>query len=274
MRSFEFETWDDGRLIVNREFSSVLRENDLTSFAAVRDYSGGAVAKNLLRERTTTRIELPASDGRTAAFYVKKHTRPPLKEYVKPLLRLTRPILGARNEWDAMIGFHRLGIDTMVPVALGKSGGDSFVMSQAIDGCTKLSHWMEQHLPAGEQSATEHTRRLAEQVAGIARTMHAAGLHHQDFYLTHLLVPENDIHGRTFVIDLGRVCQRRRLSTRWIVKDLAQLNYSAAHFSADDRRHFMKAYFGRDLQRSDQPLLRRIERKTRAIARHSRRNSL
>ena len=97
---------------------------------------------------------------------------------------------------------------------------------------------------------------------------------YQDFYLTHLMVPADDPEGELFVIDLGRVRRRRRLGKRWIVKDLAQLNYSTPHLSRDDRLRFLETYLARPLSRTDRPFIDRIERKTESIARHSRKNRL
>ncbi|MGH7202562.1 MAG: lipopolysaccharide kinase InaA family protein, partial [Planctomycetaceae bacterium] len=139
MRSFAFERWDDGRLTVNRDFAPLLRAHGLTTFHALMHEVGGEVAKNLLRERTTSRFRLEDEDGSHCDFYIKRHRPPPVKEYVKPLLRLTWPVLGARNEWNALLDFHAAGISTMTPVALGEAGGESFLVTESLDGCTKLS---------------------------------------------------------------------------------------------------------------------------------------
>lgn len=272
MKSFEFERWDDGRLTVNVSFAPVLRAHRLDSFDALMNFTGDEVAKNLLRERVTSRFTLADAEGRMAAFYIKRHTAPPVKEYVKPLLRLTRPILGAKTEFSAMVAFHNAGIPTMVPVAFGERGSRSFVVTQAIDGCEKLSDWMDSHLAGGHRDESR-VAEIVDGVAAVARTMHAAGLHHQDFYLTHLLRPKEE-HGGIHVIDLGRARRLRKLSPRWVVKDLAQLNYSASLFTEADRKRFLETYFGRPLRDSDRPLLRRIQRKTERIARHSRKNRL
>lgn len=278
MRSFEFETWDDGRLTVNCEFAELFRTNRLTTFAALMHREGGDVAKDLRPERVTSRFELTDAQSNRHAFYIKRHGPSPWKEYVKPLVRLTWPILGAHNEWRAMIRFHEVGIPTMTPVALGRSGRYSFVISRAIEGCEKLSTWAQCQDGRPEQSSngpsSTHTRRLIEHVAQIARTMHAAGMHHQDFYLTHLLTPEEAPADTVYVIDLGRVCCRRKLSRRWIVKDLAQLDYSARFLSRSDRYRFLKTYLGRNLQLDDRKLIAGIRRKSQAIARHSRKNRL
>jgi len=279
VKSFEFETLDNGRLTVNRDFTDLMRGNRMTTFDSLMQFEGGEVAKNLLRERITTRFQLTDAEGNEQACYIKRHRRPPWKEYVKPLLRLTKPILGARNEWNALVNFHRAGIATMIPVALGESGENSFLVTKSIEGCSKLSDWMEQHLAHGSNSVPASKQTIINNVAQIARKMHAAGLHHQDFYLTHLLWPDGDTaNGDSangpYIIDLGRVKKQERLSRRWIVKDLAQLDYSASLFSRSDRCRFLKAYLGRSVGKQDRPLLERIRRKSRAIARHSQKNGL
>lgn len=275
MKSFEFETWDAGRLTVNRECADVFRANGLTTFDSLMNYAGGTVAKNVLRERTTTRFDILNRHGVSQAFYIKRHGRPPWKEYVKPLFRLTTPILGARNEWNAILRFHELGIPTMVPVCLGDDGKTSFLVTRSLEGFQKLSEWMTSHLASLPKNGDiAKVRGILHRVAEIARTMHNAGLHHQDFYLTHLLLPLDESAAGIHVIDLGRVRSKQTLGTRWIVKDLAQLNYSAHCVSRSDRKRFLNAYLGHRTTRQDRRLLTRIEKKSQAIARHSRKNSL
>jgi heptose I phosphotransferase len=277
VKSLAFDVWDGGRLTVNRQFAPLLRRNGLTTFDALMSFSGGQVAKNVLRERTTTRIDLPDEAGEPRSFFLKRHERPPLWEIVKPWLRLQRPLHGARNEWDAILRFHETGIPTMVPAALGESQGRSFLLTAAIEGCHKLTEWMAEHQGALRNGQLQTMRQIIAGVADVARTMHQAGLHHQDFYLTHLMVPVNrtektrvPIH----VLDLGRVRWQRHLSGRWIVKDLGQLNYSASRVSSTDRLRFLTAYLGRPVENNDRTLIRRVLGKSRAIARHTQKNGL
>ncbi len=147
MKNFELETWDDGRLIVNAAFAEMLKQHALTTFQSLMEFEGGEIAKNLLRQRVTTRFELPQKGGGTGAFYIKRHGPSPLKEYIKPLIRLRRPILGAANEWNAILRFHEVGISTMTPVAFGQSGPHSFLVTAAIENCIKLSDWVENQFP-------------------------------------------------------------------------------------------------------------------------------
>jgi hypothetical protein len=73
------------------------------------------------------------------------------------------------------------------------------------------------------------------------------------------------------LIDLQRVQYRRWWRDRWVVKDLAQLNYSAPPeaISCTDRLRFLKTYLDVDrLGRRERRLIRRIVAKTARIARH------
>lgn len=282
MKSFAFDSWDGGRLTINRDFSPILSLHGLTTFEAVMDFSGGQIAKNVLRERTTTRLDLAAA-GKTQTFFLKRHERPPLSEFLKPWLRLKRPILGARNEWEAILRFHQARIATMIPVALGELNDRSFLLTAAIEGCRKLTEWMVQQNDSLQNGQLQTLRQIIVHVAEVARTMHAAGMHHQDFYLTHLMIPLGASSvaqgigtstGPVHVLDLGRVRWRRRLLQRWIVKDLAQLDYSASQLTASDRLRFLTAYLGRPLDNTDRSLIRRVLQKSRAIARHSEKNGL
>jgi tRNA A-37 threonylcarbamoyl transferase component Bud32 len=267
LKNIECDRWDGGRLRVNRSFTETLRANGLTTFESLMNFQGGTVAKDLLRERTTTRFRLQDASGGEPAFYIKRHGPAPLKEYLKPWLRLRGPILGARHEWNAILRFRDAGIPTMTPVALGESGEHSFLVTRAIEGCHKLSEKVRQTLSERE------LRDLLSGVAQLARRMHAAGMHHQDFYLGHVLVRRDDPH-QMYIIDLGRVRSHRRLARRWIVKDLGQFAYSASSLSRAQRLRFFKFYLGRDLDSGDRRLWRQVERKSEAIARHSRKNGL
>lgn len=289
MNRFELQSWDDGKLVVNQMFSNLFRRHHWTTFEVIWTHTAeAAVAKNLRTDRVTLRFTLDDA-GRERAFYIKRHGRSSLKEYIKPLLSLRWPILGARNEWNALLEFHDAGLPTMMPVALGQSGSNSFLITEALENCTKLSELtLPTATPAGNglrrrvdtaHSAAPDRRSLVKRIARMTRTMHDAGLHHQDYYLGHLLLPNGAAAGdvppdRVYVIDLGRVRKQQPLAKRWIVKDLAQLNYSARDVRPTDRIRFLREYLGRKIVTTDRGLIASIESKTAAIARHSQKNSL
>jgi heptose I phosphotransferase len=275
LRSFEFEHWDNGRLTVNCDVADLFRRNGLAKFDDFMKVQG-VVAKDFLAERTTLRFRLADADGNDQNFYIKRHSPSSWKEYVKPLLRFRLPILGARHEWDAILRFHRAGINTMTPAALGESDGYSVLVTRSLEDCGKVSHWLRGHYQNGHAAQPTDTARRSAigAVARLAHQMHARGLHHQDFYLHHLLRSTHEEQEKLYVIDLGRACHRPHLARRWIVKDLAQLSYSVPECSRTERFRFLKAYFGRRLRPADRRIVQQIERKVQQIARHSHRHSL
>ncbi|MFH5805635.1 lipopolysaccharide core heptose(I) kinase RfaP [Alienimonas sp. DA493] len=281
------ERWDDGRLTVNAACADWLRGEGLTTCAAFDRLEPTEVARQVKR-RVTARFEFPASDadgdaGGVRAFYIKRHGRDPLSEYVKPLFRLTKPVLGARPEWEAMLRFHAVGLPTMTPVAFGETGpiGNrrSFVMTEALEDRERVDHWLNDRRGDRSPETTARRRALVAEVARLARSLHAAGMHHQDLYLCHWLLPPAAGSGPgepgvPSIIDLGRVRVHGTLPERWRVKDLAQLYYSADAVPRGDCLRFLRAYLGRPLGPADRSLVQRIRRKAAAIGRHTERNDL
>lgn len=264
--------WDQGRLRVNRRFASLLQEHQLTTFESLFRYAGGEVAKHVIAERPTTRVTLK-SGADEVVLYLKRHTPAKWKEYLKPLIRLRWPRLGARPEWDAILKFQELGIPTMVPVAVGQRGRESLLLTLAIEGCEKLSDWMKRHVkPVSPQDLVRIRLRIAE-LATLTRKMHGAGLHHQDFYAGHILLPHDHEEG-IHILDLGRVRATRRLAQFWIIKDLAQLHYSTPWFTRADGIRFLQAYLGRSCTTADRFFIQKILRKSTRIARHSKKHGL
>ena len=278
---FEFDEFDGGRLIVNRQFRELFVAHGLTTFAALYAWRDGEVVRKV-KSRSTARVELTSAKlpGQTLTFYIKKHGRPKLKEYLKPLLNFGRPILGARNEWEAILEFHAAGIPTMIPIAFGESGDQSLVMTEGLGTDYTLLDWASSRWADAAQVGLTNEQRegcqreLISRVAQIASRMHARGAHHQDFYLNHMLWCGDRSRYDLRIIDLGRVRFHKKLSRRWIIKDLAQLDYSASGLSCADRLRFLRLYLGRPFTKADRRLVRAILCKSRRIATHTAKHHL
>ncbi len=274
VKNFAFDAWDDGRLTINADFADLFRQHQLTTCAVIWEFSQRAVpAKALRSDRVTLRFSLTDAAGSERIFYIKRHGRSSWKEYVKPWLQGQKPLLGAQPEWEALLAFHAQNLPTMTPVARGMMAGRSFLITEGLEGCDKLSAlFLDAQHPESER------RRITVHLADIARQMHTGGLHHQDFYLGHFLQerePEQKDPPKIYVIDLGRVRPHGPyFARRWIVKDLAELNYSAKSARAAERLRFLRRYLNRPLAAADRPLVRSIVRKTARIARHSLKNKL
>ncbi|HEY2251004.1 MAG TPA: lipopolysaccharide kinase InaA family protein [Planctomycetaceae bacterium] len=277
--SLDLAHWDGGRMQVNRRFSRILEANGLTTCQALLNLPQGQVVRQI-KSRSTSRIAL-TDDGAEQKFYIKRHGPPGLRERIRPLINLSRPILGARNEWEAILRFYAAGLPTVTPVAFGQLQQHSFVMTQDLGTDFTLLDWINETADRRQAGGARQTadllalkRRLIHHVAAIARHMHASGIFHQDFYLNHMLWRQNSTELDIRVIDLGRVVQTAPGSRRRIIKDLAQLDFSARRLSCRDRLRFLRLYLGRPFRPADRWLVRCIVRKSQHIAAHTAKHKL
>lgn len=221
------------------------------------------------RGRSVFRFEV---GGR--AFYLKRN-RIHRVEVWKALSRLRWPALGATVEWQNILALHRAGIPTVTPVAVGERrfGGletASFTVTEEIYGAEPLDVVVRRDfsgpLSTGQLRAK---RRLVRDLAALARRFHGGGMNHQDFYLNHFFLGPD---GTLFLLDLQRVGRRDRVPRRYLVKDLAQLAYSADVYGAGsrtDRMRFFLAYCGLPtLGSGEKALAGEVMAKVRRIARH------
>lgn len=256
-----------GIVTVADEYLSMLKSAGLDSFSALTDCGRGAVLKEK-KNRRIIRIAIPGSPALT--LYMKEHRRTPLLEAIASLLSGTWPASPARREWRVIKALRAAGIETMAPVAYGERGsgtwrGPSFLLTAEAEGKR-----LEDHVPLLKGKFREK-RCIIAALADCARRMHRQGFNHRDFYLCHLFLAGDLAKTRIILIDLQRVQRRARGFNRWVVKDLAALNYSSPRgvVSAADRMRFIRAYLAADkLGKREKSLWRRIERKTDRIRRH------
>lgn len=225
--------------------------------------------------RRTLRFELNGH-----SYFLKYHAGVGWAEIIKNLLQFRMPIIGARNEWQAIERLHELGIGTMQLAGYGQQGWNpatrqSFVITDELSQTMSLEHvgkqW-QQRPPAFDTKQT-----LIRKLADISRTMHQAGLNHRDYYLCHFLLDEvfaktNQINDETvlFLIDLHRTQQRRKVPQRWLVKDLGSLYFSAHEVSLTqrDKFRFIKQYAGmslRDALNQQATLWKRVEQRAQVL---------
>lgn len=270
---------DDGRLEVNRAFLPILESNGLATFKALMSHPGHAVAKCVLKERNTVRLDLETERGEKRTFFLKRYAPLTSEDRLRAYLRLKRPAPGAIQEWHAMWTFLQLGLPGPVPVAWGQDGGSSLVLSEGVSHVMKLSEWAERNFIKGSHRNTQvlmAKRKIIEEIANIVGRIHAEGLHHQDLYLCHFLCGSEQKCLPLILIDLQRVEQHRRLPRRWQVKDLAQLHFSSAQYiSRQDILRFWKVYnsiycTGRRII----PLWHSILRKSQRIRHHTLKHGL
>jgi len=270
-----FVALDGGRLLVRGEDIPSLTSADLMTFDAWFQQAMGEEVRRI-GARSTTRIPMGKS-GLPWEVYLKRFQPLGWKERVKNWLSLKSAHHGARPEFDAALRFHQLGISSIEPLIFGESRGRSLLVTRGLTGYRDVKELLATRYPGVVLPAVMN--QLAESLGILARTMHTAGLHHQDFYLNHILVrvdPENPTAAPEDlrIIDLGRVCERHPLAFRWVLKDLSQLNYSAALVPLSVKIRFLRTYLGRRLKKQDRRWIRRLLAKSDWIDRHTRRHRL
>jgi heptose I phosphotransferase len=267
----------DGRMWLDRDFRIALAQAGLNGFDDVMTSSRGRCLR-VLEDRENWYLRLEAARGRAAGMYLKKH-------HVRTWATRVRARLGGSAgpspgsvEAENVRALESVGIDVMRLVAYGerlRTDGrlESFLLTEELEGYCELQEFIRRRFAptAGRSRHDPDLDRLIEQVAVMARRFHAAGYNHRDFYCCHFLTKE--LSPGVFdvrLIDLQRVERRRYFRRRWIVKDLAQLAYSAPR----DRlgcRHlviFLRHYLGvRKLRPGDKRLVRAVVRKQLAMER-------
>lgn len=233
------------KLFLAEPFAS--KWHDLDPFQEVFSLSGEVYRD--MGDRCTRRIEL---DGK--AYFVKTHTGVGWIEIFKNLFSLRKPILGAENEYEAILKLSELGVKTMIVKAYGSDGWNpankkSFIITEALEPTKSLDEC------CNPETLTNlgifQRRRLVAKLAGITRTIHENGVNHRDYYLCHFLIDTTDGNLKDFfnkqdisLIDLHRVQIRKQTPKRWRHKDLSALHYSATHsgFNQRDALCFIREY--------------------------------
>lgn len=213
----------------------------------------------LVKHRRTVEVEL---GGRY--YFIKAHLACGWREVLKDWLQLRPPIISARTEWEAIERVQKLGIPTTTVAGKGERGRapahvESFLITEALEGMIPLEDLTRDWggLKGPRQKLLK--RALLDRIAQIARALHEAGLNHRDFYLAHFLIKNRSWPDwqpgeplELFLIDLHRVQIRDRVPTRWLVKDLGGLLYSALDCGLTwrDVFRFIERYRGRPWRES------------------------
>lgn len=196
------------------------------------------------------------------SYFLKLHQGVGWGEIIKNLLQLRLPIIGAKNEWQAIRFLEKHQLDTMKIAAYGQRGLNpakqlSFLVTDDLSDTMNLEHLGEQwrkNSPKFEVKA-----RLIRKIALISRKMHENGMNHRDFYLCHFLLDKsfetsNTITDETqlFLIDLHRAQIRNKVPQRWLIKDVGSLLFSAfdVELTQRDLFRFMVEYSGLSLRDS------------------------
>lgn len=181
------------------------------------------------------------------SYFIKNHFGVGWKEIFKNIVQLRMPILGAENEWRAISKLKSLGLATMTSVAYGSKGWNparrqSLIVTEDLTATISLEDYCKDWGQNPPNFALK--QKLLSKLASISRTLHRGGVGHRDFYLCHFLMPKgcldvaSDQPFELFIIDLHRALIKNPLGTRWIIKDVSGLCYSALDIGLTQRDYF------------------------------------
>jgi hypothetical protein len=251
---------------ISSEFRPLLELNSLLNLEQFMSVSRENAFRDV-RQRLTVGLDLPDASGKTTRFYLKRH-------WLEKKKKSGGPRYEALSEWQNISRLAAEGINVPAPVATGSGYINgrpvAFMMVKEVPGIPADDYLREQ-FPQQAGADFKRKRKMIFQLAEFAARFHRAGYHHRDFYLCHTFVKEQGSGDYLFhLIDLQRVQHRNFLRARWLVKDLAQLNYSvpAGVSRTDCLRFFLTYSTHKRLTAQDKKQIRAVVAKTRRIARH------
>jgi len=223
-------------------YESLLQSRGLASLGDVFAWDTGVRLDKPGLEcwRQRWRICLNDREGMKTVLYLKRFDRPPFRRQAERW-RLGHPWLStAAIEWHNAQQLAAAGVAAVRPAAYaermrGPWESRSFVLLTEVVG-ESLERWLPVHVPPMAREMDPVGRRhLLDGLARFVGRFHRAGFVHRDLYLSHVFIQPNRESGavgetkaepRFCLIDLQRVFRPRMRHRRWVVKDLAQLNYS------------------------------------------------
>ena len=231
-----------------------------------------------VKSRQTFRFEL---NGKS--YFAKIHHGVGWREIFKNLFQFKKPVLSARNEYEAIRRLEALGVDTMTPAAFGKRGRnpakiESFIITEDLTDTVSLEDYCREWKQ--NQPVFELKKALIDYLARASRTLHENGVNHRDYYLCHFLLDVSrdwKVGIKASLIDLHRAQLRTQTPRRWVVKDVAGLYFSAMDIGLTQRDffRFIKVYSGsslRDAFRFRGSFWKEVERTARRLYEKETRN--
>ena len=178
-------------------------------------------------------------NGRKLVVYLKRHfVLPRLHGWLARLFpgRAWSPGLG---EWEHLQWAKAAGIPVPRAVAVGEWRGptgqlQSFLAVEELANMLPLHEAIPlAHSRLSPDAFAQWKQGLIAELARLARELHRRRTYHQDLYLCHFYISDDDISqtpenwsGRVVMIDFHRLAHHQLGWQWWQIKDLAQLKFS------------------------------------------------
>lgn len=186
--------------------------------------------------------------------FVKRYERTPWRAQLDRIFRQSPAHSRGRWEYSVSQRLAEAHIPAPSPIAFAEEmrGGleqRSAVILNAVAGDGFDRVWRRLCEEGAPLTRGAPRRDLARRLARFVAAFHETGLCHRDLYLCHVfaeLDPRAVTSPRFTLIDLARTHRPRWRRSRWLIKDLAQLDASARQVGATrtDRLRFLRSYLG------------------------------
>ena len=271
----------DGKMWWDDRFRPHLFRAGLTGFDVVMASLVGQCLR-ALDDRENWHLELTDPQEQPYGVYLKKHHVRTWRSRLRAKLGSGPGETAGRVEAQNVGSLTANGIGVMNLMAYGEKLHDdglveSFVLTEELRSYTELPQFLlRRFFPGGisRNASRDHDLDgLIRQLALTVRRFHAAGYNHRDLYCCHFFVKE-PAQGKFEIrlIDLQRVQRRRHFRRRWLVKDLAQLVWSAPRdrIKCTHKMAFIRHYLGvRKLRPADKRLIREVLARQHVMERRS-----
>ena len=259
---------------IDSDYKRAFSELGLTSIDAVFSFNAGRnLAKNNLA-RYRTRLEFEIKSPAVTVF-LKRYDKPPVAAQLRSWLSAHSRVSCAAFSSQSANELAAAGINTPKTLFYGEQWGTffetrSFIITENIPNAESLERKLPDcfNSPATVEKL-ELRRKFIAQLASFIGKFHKTDYRHRDLYLSHIFYSDS---GDFYLIDLARAFKPIIRSQRFLIKDIAQLYYSAPsrYFSRTDRLRFYFSYIGQEdkLTGKDKTFIRRITNKARRMARH------
>lgn len=253
-------------LTVDTAFRDMLKRNKLQTLAEFMSVSRENAFRDV-RERLTVGLDLPVNDdGKTLRVYLKRHWK-------EKAVKSKGPRKEALIEYNNIKALEAQNVRVPQTVACGSGYINGrpvgFMMVVEVPGIPSDDYIKDQFPKQGiNESSLQSKRKFVRQLAENSSRFHGLGYNHRDFYLCHTFVIKQNENYIFHLIDLQRVQNRRLLRRRWLVKDLAQMNYSVPEgmTNTDRLRFYLRYQDIKSLDKKHKSLIKAILRKTHSIA--------
>jgi hypothetical protein len=261
-------------LLIRADYVKLLRDHGLVTLEALFGFAQGEALPSAGMGGMQERLRLGLEDrrGEVHMCHLSRYVSPPAT--VQRHQRWTCPEAQstAGVEWCRLLALGDAGIPCATPVAFGEElennqEARSAVIATSVPG-QSLDFWITQW----QAMHRGQIRRVFTPMARLLQRLHRRGFVHHSLSLGNIYYDlEAPLDRCVHVVNAQRVMQPQARQTRWIIKDLAALDFAIPPelMSTCDRVRFLKRYLGvRRLDPEHKRLIQRVAIKSRRLARH------